>query len=294
MAVIEIHRKDAESPAVLKADGKNTYTDIYTVFTDNPYDGPITVSNAPFMPTFRSFYPWSLHHWTVNEGPVFYVPTEFDFLSRLSTKTPTRKGKNSWEVTCAYEAIEPIGNPLARPVKWSMSFAAFTRIVDTDIYGELVENSAGMQYNPPVEIDDSRPIVKAVRNEPFFNMDIARSFKDAINSSTWKRQPRYTVKVKQIASGEPQEENGISYYAVTYEFELAEEGRDWLVNVVDAGFYERSDGDPPFSCILDAEGNPVQEPVKLDGNGKILEAGRDPVVRTWHLFKERDFNALAL
>lgn len=111
--------------------------------------------------------------------------------------------------------------------------------------------------------------------------------------------------------------NGSDYLRITAAFAIDEEG--WFIRETDKGLHGRAcpgdDGEdwaqvadpdglggtidvsdiveaqPRVRVFLDAAGNQVFEPVQLDGNGKPLKCGADPVEIEWRVYPSMPFSA---
>ncbi len=134
-------------------DKQNTeYDEVYLVQTDGP-TAIVFIANAPGIP------------------PQF-APYATDPNAILLTRSPRGTNDESaqtWEVTCHYSSkydFQYEQNPLDRPPRFSRSIATFTKPFDKDIVtGAPVLNLARQRYDPPAELNDSRVVIKAVRNE---------------------------------------------------------------------------------------------------------------------------------
>lgn len=156
-------------------------------------------------------------------------------------------------------------------------------------------NSAGVPYNPPVEIDDSRPTVTITKNLPATPPWIIQ-YQDAINSDAFfidgvSVEP-YQAKVDAAKQGPHRIQNGIVYRQLTLVIQFQKDG--WDVPLLDAGFEETidsqaADGPPPVGAprrkIFDAENTPVREPKLLDRNGQQLEEGEPAEFRDFRVYK---------
>lgn len=159
-------------------------------------------------------------------------------------------------------------------------------------------NSAWDTYlNPPErEIHDLRWII--TRNEaliatptyPTFTRAKVEMFNGALNSSAFQSYVENSVKLKMRASFEV--ENNVAFARVTYELFVRLDD-DWLVKILDEGFHELvptvSGTTQERKRIVDEAGNPVTQPVALDGAG-----GRLFIPSTVGQFPQFEFNVYQL
>jgi hypothetical protein len=177
-------------------------------------------------------------------------------------------------------------------------FSQFTRPVAKDLDGKAIQNSAGEWFDPPPEIDDSRPILTIQRNQALWSPALAIQYQDAINSEPFLGFAKGVVKVAGI-SATNQIENGQAFWSVTYEFHFRRDG--WELKVQDRGQNRKwKDGDRP-----DLQGKliPIGDggiftsvAVPLDGNGQPLQDPGPTNVKyqTFTVYKSLPFSALGV
>lgn len=198
---------------------------------------------------------------------------------------------------CEYEVEVEYGprvpreeNPLDQPLEESLEFAQFERIVDVDADGNPVLNTAGDPFDPPVTRDDSRPILKIVRNEATFRPVFILGFRDCINESEFRGFPAGTVKCQPIPVRRAWHPIPGYYYIHAYEFHIDEDG--WNKPVLSQGL-RAIDGSGNRRQIL-IEGHPATSPVPLDENGAELAVGADPFYVTPKRYASKDFSVFNL
>jgi hypothetical protein len=167
-----------------------------------------------------------------------------------------------------------------------------------------VMNSAGVLYNPPPVADDSRlmaTIQKNMASTPAFILN----YQDAINSDAVKIDgipfPKFTLKSAVRVSRWIQE-GKYRYRQVTLLIQYREEG--WDFEIQDKGYEELSRSLAPavagfvpvaaLKKITDRNGAFIKEPYLLDGKGKVLQPGKDPVYFVYRKYKELPFSRLPL
>lgn len=179
-----------------------------------------------------------------------------------------------------------------------------------------VINSAGAVYVPAPTRARSNRLITIKRGIAAITIDEATLPTDWINSDAFTisdRQTTITVGAYELISRgwstEPTEQEGIDFVMVTGEFELQKGG--WRQEFLDRGITARAKagdpdgkggtvsasdiraGMPEMRRIADLHGNPIGEPVNLDGNGQPLDVGDPPVYSLWSLEDETDVSVLS-
>ncbi len=224
---------------------------------------------------------------------------------------PETGSETTWIVTGTWKAPPPgrdpangdnQPNPLFRPVRYHLEFANFTRVAEKDIFDKAITNSAGQEFDPPLEMDDARPVLVAVKNEWPLEGIISKAiqYKNAVNTNTFYGAGPREAKVESIVSGGMQTENDVRYYPVTYRIQFNHE--QWDIELVDQGWMHY--GTAAAKNLLVARGGeqnadgtykiatgetelppPVPEPIGLDPDGTRRDKDADPV----KLFKQPPF-----
>ncbi len=142
---------------------------------------------------------------------------------------------------------EKIDDPLARPAEVTFSTVKQMRVRDKDDAGTAIRNSAQCRYDPPLEIEDARLAVRIQRNQAVFKVRTIRDYAGGINSHDWFGGEVYTWRCTDIGAT-LKFENGVWYWQCTYAFEHRPLGSDngWIVQLLDAGFYELIAQTPPL------------------------------------------------
>jgi hypothetical protein len=287
MAVIRVIRlAEGRQGSASSDSASREYVMRFRVVTNDPNDGPQVVSFG-VDPTTGVAVP--------NRGDRYVWGHDADLACRCNQLEIQQHADNPrvWDVTAHYttQARDRNDNPLQRPTSIRFGFAKFERVAERDVNGQAIVNSAGSYFDPPPMMDDSRPTIVMVRNEPSFNAALAMDYQDAVNSAAWFGFPAGTAKVSQISASDHWE-NDVYYWEVTYEFEIRREG--WTLRLLDQGRYERSGTN--VRPILDANGDPVQDPVLLNGSGSRLDnpGPSTAVFLNFDVYKQRDLNALGL
>jgi hypothetical protein len=196
-----------------------------------------------------------------------------------------------WLVTVNYEPFDPSiypQNPLMHPIDVNWSFDQYTKIVDEDINGNAVVNTAGDYFDPPVEVDDSRPLLTLVRNEQYYNSQIAGQMKDSINTDAFLSVfPPFTVKCMNIQAQRLYDPYIHWYYKITYEFCINLDL--WKREILNQGMRQLSVDGKSNEHIIQ-KGGPITSPVPLLLNGRAAQPTDDPVFLQFHVLKENAFS----
>lgn len=272
--------------------GVNEYTRVFQVITTAPTVGAVAVRMATGIPRRYDAYA---------------TATETDN-SSLATRIATQQDDENpliWEVTVDYGspstdqdqsgATEP--NPVLRPAVLAWSFQKFQRAVWKDKDNKGILNSAKEFFDPPPEMDDSRPILTITRNQLTYNTAIAIDYQDAVNSDSFLGFAAGKVKVAGI-SAQSQVEGRYVFWSVTYEFEFRREG--WKLSILDQGRNKRVGANLTPILQKDASGNAinvaVSDPVPLDGSGGELSNPTPSTAKflDFDVYKTMPFAALHL
>lgn len=291
---------------------QRTYSRVFQVITDSPSHSVFEVGSASGIPLL-----WSLH------------PDDTRCFCDKITPKRLASSRQIWEVTCSYtnkldEEDEPDENPLSRPWKLSWTSQLFTKVAERGIKRETINaggttivpapggsiegpiiNSAGDQFDPPVEIEQSNWQLTAKKNiatVPTWLMD----YRDSLNNSQITiagiNFGKGELRINSMSIGEYAFENTIGFYP--FEIQIAQRSETWMRELLDQGTHEvktvNIGGAATVSRlrIVDKKGQHVTEPVRLDGGGvKLpdLAAVEDSVFIRYQVYlKERDYGSLGL
>lgn len=209
-----------------------------------------------------------------------------------------------FEVNCEYSTRgfgpgDENDHPLDKPAVREYGFISSIEPAYTDRDGNAILTSARVEFDPTLERPVYDPYVIVTRNQATFSASTALNFIGHVNSASWTVPgTNDTVTAGQalctnIAGSEAWYE-GQRYYEVRYEFHLREDG--FAKRVVDRGMMKLAASGSAlcYEVITDDNGNPVSEPVLLDGSGGVLACGGTPVYLTYDVFPEANFNSLNL
>jgi hypothetical protein len=280
--IISVREVSSGRTGTVNEKGERSYTRTFQVITDSALDGPLYVRQAPGIPV---------------RGSIYATDTEIDPGARVKSITPSQSDNPKvWEVRVEYSSTteDEQENPLERAPEISWSAAPYTRVAWKDNNGKAIVNSAGQYFDPPLEVDDSRPVLTITRNEASFNPSLAIDYQDAVNSDAFLGFSPGQAKVAMIQASSATE-NDVFFWRVTYEFAFRREG--WALSVLDQGRYEKVSGKPVPIKEYDTAGNAipgshVTDPVPLSGGSRLDNPGPDSVqFLSFTVYKERAFSA---
>lgn len=209
-----------------------------------------------------------------------------------------------WVATASYtnkvEQQSLNDDPLARVFRPRWSFENTSRLSDRDYEGTAYASTAGEYFDPPMEIPEIVPVVRFIRNEATFDPNLTLAYANKVNSRVWFGGEEKQVLCSAIFPS-PQEENGLQYEQVTYEFKfccnhLEDPDGDpvyWDLLVVNRGMWELVGG--KRRLIKDDTKQFVSKPVNLNADGtKMDDDETDPHVLRFVRYGSIDFHALGL
>lgn len=224
--------------------------------------------------------------------------------------------KRFWFIDVQYLPLqpnEPPGientNPLLRPAMFWMDREVFTRVVDKDIFGKQIVNKCGRVYDEPLEQEETRCVLVVEWNVATIQevIDENRNFENKVNSATWFGVPAREALCREVTSGPILNENGVTYYRLTYRFAIKESKgaptdpeTKWDREILERG-YQHFEKDRDGNIILETDGitkklapkNGYPEPVLLDTDGTRLPDGQTGKFTAWQTRRPANFNDLA-
>ena len=196
-------------------------------------------------------------------------------------------------------------NPLSDPAQTTWSAESYQVIVERDLDGDAIVNSAGDPFDPPPEKDDSRWTSVTSKNIAAKVPDWMFVYQDAVNEDSFTIDGIEILagwaKISAIHLSPTQTRNGVDYrvVTVTIHYRAENEGigsgsgtygsgsggddiEPWDLSILDAGFRELSGATASASMsgsaggsvlvnIQDSEGNPVTAPAPLNGDGYAID-----------------------
>lgn len=183
-----------------------------------------------------------------------------------------------WIATINYGPWNPLthtddGDPFSQPVQIFYDPQTFQEAADKDKDGNPVVNAAFDSFDPAPQRDKTRPIIRAVHNEPTFSMSLAASLADCVNSDQILDVDGaviYEARTLKIACprGNPQfsQEKNITYYQVEYQFAINH--NTWDIATLNQGYRELDDSGNRRPILVN--GQTATTPVMLDESGVAL------------------------
>ena len=209
------------------------------------------------------------------------------------------------DTTLAGTPINSEANPVDRPTVVWWDREVYTSKDDLTIEGKLLGNAALTTYEDAEETEETRGVLVVEKNYLTLAevIDVSAKFERAVNQTTWnvggKSYPARTFICRSVDSSPAKHDNGYTYYTVRFRFACADYGRTWDSKYAERGVtYWKKDSSGDY--VLNADGSrkrftaPGGEPVLLKADGTLLEAGQDPVVASFRVKREVDFNNLPL
>lgn len=276
-----------------------TYVRIFDVETSDPVVGWVAVRSA-VDPYTGVFIPGIGIHYDNGAGP--YDPLhEYDFGSFVNSSSGETDGSpTAWKVTVNY-APWPAGqfdsNPINHKLRVKFAGERIDRIVDFDNAGNPIINSAGDRFGDPVVVDDSLRLMIITRNELVsdFDPETIPTYSYSLNNGTWNGFAAHRCKMGLIESSDEQWDpnNQVWYYTITYPVQVEKTGEVWSKKLLDQGYNvlePYGGGAVPYM----PKGQPVSDPVALDGAGNVLGSGGSPVVLDFDVFPEANWATLGI
>jgi hypothetical protein len=275
-------------------DSGRSYNRVFRVLTNNPFDGPNVAIQAC----------------GINRGDQ-YLPTgsdlnlEADTNAYAHTLTATQEDGDSlgWLVTVEYGPYStlfagggPTQNPLLQPidVKWSMRSQEI--VVDIDINGNPILNTAFDPFDPPLMEDDPRPVLTVTRNESTWNQALQIQYRKAINSDPFAGYQPLMSKVLDISADSIFHQDVGWYYQATYQFEFMPP----TSQTTGINGYRRTVLNQGMRALSAVNGNkfhpsykgvPITEPVLLTKMGTVINNGQSPFYLIFQTKPELPFAA---
>lgn len=300
MSVISVHETWRGQSGGINDKAQRKYARTFQVFCNNINTRALEVRLAAGVPRLFDYY---------------ITSSEFDLGARArnidvvqDTLYPLR-----WEVTVSYDSIsiDPTKiatpnqtsgssqgggakSPEQKPPQYSWDFTRQARAISKDLDGKAILNSAGDPFDPPIEIDDCRPILTVEQTLLTFDVNLAMQYYDTVNSDTFLGFSPGQAKCNGRKGTSRFEENKF-VWTVTTEIHFRRD--NWIpLEIIDRGFHYL-DGTPPKKILFrdPTDDQPMATPQLLNGNGGIGPiAGTDAQFQQFRVFQSLPFAALGL
>lgn len=208
------------------SEGHRTYKQKVRVYTNDPYDGPAVVLQAPNLsqPGDIWLFGNDIDVWafclpdaTVTPMVDNEINREWEVEHTFTTKPPDDKQQR-----CNQTQVE---DPLLEPPKVSGSFQKYTEEATVDRHGDpIVTSSFEMLRGPNVEFDKNRPSVHIEMNVASFDtVALAYSMIDTVNDATLWGFPKRCVKLTNAPWSRKFYGQCNVYYTLTLEFDTRQD-----------------------------------------------------------------------
>ena len=309
-------------------DDARRYAAVYRITVSSPYDDArVIIDHFADNPVL----PWFGDHWDVGNG----VDTGA-FVREISPRRMDQS-RVDWQVTVEFatpDAVDEDGNFTDDPLEFACvvagTMAQFSHPVEranfkSGFVGSAAAywpantsiipiNSAGVPFNPPLEEDMGRQVLRFERNFATVNYDFAEN--GIVNSEAlvvahrgfFKTVHALGGKVNNWAAG-IRHERSIFYWHVGCEMHvkgLNEDNPTWRRRIIDRGLSGRADagdpdgrggtisagdilpGMPVVRPVTDFSGLAMREPILLNGDGQPLTSGATAVQLEYQTLPEVD------
>ena len=295
-----------------------SYVRVFEVDVDTLLDGPEIIFASGVLPPLYAPY-------TPASGTA-------DFGSWCqSRKTEVLPNAKVWKITCSYSTkldrpdLNTQVSPELRPaeIDWDTITIAVPALVD--INGLPILNSAGDLFDPPIEEEETRLLLRISKNivdDPStptgFDANAFGQYQNKVNSNKWLGFKKFQVKCRKMKSTRFFEDARY-FWRLSGEFEIsfrtppanvvwpngfqidADDSTSlaWIKYVLDRGFREIKQIPLAMAgkraAVLDPQTKmPVSVPALLDGTGKALAAGLQPVFLAYNIIPTANFSLIGL
>lgn len=296
MAITDVKEQPDGRSGSINSTYERRYTRVFDVVTSGPYVGPVAIRLDSRIPEIGDSY--------TNGLDVSDPDYEFDagsFVGEIQCECigGAEGGGISWRVTVQYQPWDPStfgSDPTLWPIRVTFGGERTERVVDFDRDGIPIRNSASDRFGDPVTVDDHITTLIITRNElvSAFDPQLASAYSDTINNATWNGIAAGYAKMGIISTSEEQYDSNsqVWYYKVTYPVQVGR--KPWRKDLLDQGFNEL---DGPYYATsrtkpIMNDGQPVADPVALDGSGHRLDVGGTPVTLSFNVFDAVDWSGL--
>jgi hypothetical protein len=273
MAIVWVREQWKDRAAAADEKAVREYVRSFKVLTDSMLTDAVAVTAAAGVPRMFDVY----------VGSDGQGDQKAATCRKIEAHQPDEDQPYLWLVICRYstrtdqpELGDP--DPLSRPAEVEWDWVSSTRVLEIDLDGKAVVNSSLEKFDPPVEVDDYRYLLRVTRYEAGHDVNQALAFKDAVNSQPFAGAAAGFAKMRPIKAVRSYENNRF-YWRKTYEILFRGTGDPpFQPSPLDAGFRELLTGAGGVVAarnIFDQNGQPTQIPVPLNGLGQKLSDCND-------------------
>jgi len=188
MGIESVEYSRAQPETVVDDKNRATYKVKWDVTTDDPDYGPNSLVEEAI--SFGGVSPipglWFSYEFKGDRSP-------FSFSRSYKAKQNVVNLKR-WTVEVTYiplgdgeEEDDQLFPPWARPAKYSVDREVYTRILEQDVHGWQIVNTAGKMYDEPLEQEASRGVVVIQKHVQTLGevANYIATFSDAVNKGVW-------------------------------------------------------------------------------------------------------------
>jgi len=281
-----------------------TYTNRIKVEVSPKSCGPLQVINA-----------CGVHLGDTYRYPLFAASaTENDtgaFAQRIRAENVSEPGPGSivqWAVTVDYGPFDVaywlgtshissgIVDPTYRQpeVYWDTAKFEMAKPNDEGTPQKPYVNTVNDPLLDPPMLEQSRPVLKFVRNEPYYDAAYASTFQDTTNNAAFLGFAANTVKCRMIKGERFFDADWGHYFTVTYEFEfnIDPDTFGFGLRVLNTGYRYKKGGTGAVINIVDGNGQPTNDAKPLKSNGDLALVPSDFYFLQFTQFPQVDFSLL--
>jgi len=299
MSVVSVTTKYATNRGTADVHGRRQYTIVLIVDCDSTSDTEQTIYAAVALGI-----------------PVKYQAHPADSGALCKQLDPHKiaelaNGHAIWEVVCKYDSKfdreqhpnQDVANPLNRPTVFTWAGAIYTETQFKDLDGKAYVNTAGPAVggqrmgdplDPPPLTEQVHGIITATRNVASFDEAKAESYRNKVNSDTWRGHAKDTCKIAVYGAHGPLYENGVEFFSEN--IEIHTNRRKWIpLEVLNAGpRHLKEDTDTVPVLGEDDDGTKSTVPVLLAADGTKLADDADPYYLEFRQYERAAFGPLNL
>ena len=290
--------------ASVDAKFNRTYTRVFLVKTDANTYGPYCAGSHPSLPLIFSAPPEDANAYAISISPVqdqgdpklWRVTVQYSYNTDMVASNSAPSGNPAVDTQQQGQApASRVENPLSRPRDYSISSNTFPWAVETDRFGNAIQNSAGDPFIPVPEIQRGGATITVGLNSVNSPSAAWIGAIGYLNSSSYTVGP-YVIgaglaKLNGVSASLAYE-NGVSYWRWSLTFEYRPDGWAWVV--ANKGKRQTDANNPTGQPvdIVTAAGVPVSNPVYLDAAGYAIAPGGTRTFATFHIYPRVAFPSL--
>jgi len=209
------------------------------------------------------------------------------------------RGPHYFEVIVTYSSIGFMKNNCEIPVSLFGNYeevsyfpVASSEMIDKSIADpkkpKAITNSSGESYATPINRDFTCTGMRIIKYSLTYNPEKIEPYNDSVNKNTFRGRAPNTVLFKGLTA-DPIQMGTIDCWKKTYELYIRNDG--WKRRILDEGYNERIDG-KLVPIVDDKTGEKVTVPQLLNGKGRKLAPGAEPVYNKHVIFEEKDLPGL--